>query len=53
MTQKLKEIYKSKITSNLTTKYQYKNPHEVPKLVKIQINISNTVVCILCKIIQS
>jgi large subunit ribosomal protein L5 len=38
MTQKLKEIYKSKITSNLTTKYQYKNPHEVPKLVKIQIN---------------
>ena len=38
MTHILKENYKNKITKNLKSKYNYKNPHQIPKLVKIQIN---------------
>lgn len=38
MGHKLKEIYNNKITANLTTSFNYTNPHQVPKLVKIQIN---------------
>ena len=38
MTNILKENYKNKITKNLKDKYNYQNPHQVPKLVKIQIN---------------
>jgi large subunit ribosomal protein L5 len=38
MTNILKENYKNKITKNLKAKYNYQNPHQVPKLVKIQIN---------------
>ena len=38
MTNILKENYKNKITKNLKAKYNYNNPHQIPKLVKIQIN---------------
>ena len=38
MTHILKENYKNKITKNLKSKYNYKNSHQIPKLVKIQIN---------------
>ncbi len=38
MTNILKENYKNKITKNLKDKYNYQNPHQVPKLVKIQLN---------------
>ena len=37
MSHKLKEIYSNKITVNLKNSFNYKNPHQVPKLVKIQI----------------
>nr|YP_010032339.1 ribosomal protein L5 [Schizocladia ischiensis]QOW07546.1 ribosomal protein L5 [Schizocladia ischiensis] len=34
----LKELYRDKILKNLQKTFQYKNIHQVPKLVKIQIN---------------
>ncbi len=37
-TKALKKIYKEKILQNLQEKFQYKNIHQVPKLVKIQVN---------------
>lgn len=38
MTQPLKEKYKNEIINNLIKEFQYSNLHQVPKLVKIQIN---------------
>lgn len=38
MTQSLKIKYKNEIITNLTKEFDYKNIHQVPKLVKIQIN---------------
>jgi large subunit ribosomal protein L5 len=38
MTQKLKEKYKNEIINNLINEFEYKNIHQVPKLVKIQVN---------------
>nr|QCI06187.1 ribosomal protein L5 [Dicranema revolutum] len=35
---KLKELYKTKICSELTQKFNYANIHQVPKLLKITIN---------------
>jgi large subunit ribosomal protein L5 len=34
----LKILYKEKIISNLVKKFNYKNVHQIPKLIKIQIN---------------
>nr|QSV12694.1 ribosomal protein L5 [Phaeophyceae sp.] len=34
----LKLLYKDSITLNLKTKFDYKNIHEVPKIIKIQLN---------------
>lgn len=34
----LYELYKSKVVSSLKERFQYKNTHEIPKLVKIIIN---------------
>ncbi|CAM9094690.1 unnamed protein product [Choristocarpus tenellus] len=36
--QNLKELYKNKIAPNLKEHFKYKNVHQVPKLIKIQIN---------------
>ena len=36
---RLKEKYKNEIVSDLTSKYNYKNAMEVPKLEKIVVNI--------------
>jgi large subunit ribosomal protein L5 len=38
MTHEYKKIYQTRIKSNLTEKFKYKNEHQIPKLVKIQIN---------------
>ena len=38
MTECLKEKYKNEIIKNLISEFEYKNIHQVPKLVKIQIN---------------
>lgn len=38
MTQSLKLKYKNEIITNLIKEFDYKNIHQVPKLVKIQIN---------------
>jgi large subunit ribosomal protein L5 len=38
MKQSLKEKYKNEITEKLINEFQYKNIHQVPKLVKIQVN---------------
>lgn len=35
---KFKQIYKEKIIPNLISNFNYKNVHQVPKLIKIQIN---------------
>lgn len=38
MTNTLKQIYEQKISSDLFKHFQYKNIHEIPKLLKITIN---------------
>jgi len=38
MNQRLKELYKEKVIPNLITEYQYKNPQQVPKIVKVKLN---------------
>ncbi len=38
MTHEYKKIYQTRIKSNLKEKFKYKNEHQIPKLVKIQIN---------------
>jgi large subunit ribosomal protein L5 len=38
MSHKLKEYYNQTIATNLKSKFSYKNSHQIPKLVKIQIN---------------
>jgi large subunit ribosomal protein L5 len=38
MTQRLKTLYKDEIQGSLKNGFQFENVHEVPKLVKIQIN---------------
>lgn len=38
MTHEYKKIYQSRIKSNLKQKFKYTNEHQIPKLVKIQIN---------------
>nr|QJH88332.1 ribosomal protein L5 [Pterocladia lucida] len=38
MNQSFKEIYQKQICSNLLNEFQYKNIHEIPKLLKITIN---------------
>ena len=38
MTQRLKTLYKDEIQGSLKNDFQFENVHEVPKLVKIQIN---------------
>jgi large subunit ribosomal protein L5 len=38
MRESLKEKYKTQITKNLLNEFQYKNIHQVPKILKIQIN---------------
>lgn len=39
MTPRLKELYTTRITKNLTQRFGYKNIHQVPKLVKVVINV--------------
>ena len=34
----LQQLYHSKIINDLQKKFQYKNQHEIPKLVKITLN---------------
>ncbi len=38
MTQRLKLIYQEKIVPKLTEQFQYSNPHQVPKVIKITMN---------------
>jgi large subunit ribosomal protein L5 len=38
MQTKLKTLYKETITSNLVKSFDYKNIHQAPKLLKIQLN---------------
>jgi large subunit ribosomal protein L5 len=38
MNTSLQQLYKSKIINDLQNKFQYKNHHEIPKLVKITLN---------------
>lgn len=38
MTHEYKKIYQTRIKSNLKEKFKYQNEHQIPKLVKIQIN---------------
>lgn len=38
MTKKLKVIYKEQVLPNLIQKFNYQNIHQVPKLIKIQVN---------------
>jgi large subunit ribosomal protein L5 len=38
ITKTLKTIYKETIIANLISKFEYKNCHQVPKLIKIQVN---------------
>nr|YP_010443892.1 ribosomal protein L5 [Chattonella marina]UTE94779.1 ribosomal protein L5 [Chattonella marina] len=38
MTQPLKEKYKNEVIPNLIKEFEYKNIHQVPKLLKIQVN---------------
>ena len=38
ITKTLKAIYKETIITNLISKFEYKNRHQVPKLIKIQVN---------------
>jgi len=38
MSHKLKEQYNQTISKNLKNKFDYKNPHQIPQIVKIQIN---------------
>ena len=38
MQPKLKTLYKETITPNLVKSFDYKNVHQVPKLLKIQLN---------------
>ena len=38
MKQSLKEKYKNEIINNLINEFEYKNVHQVPKLLKIQVN---------------
>jgi len=38
MTHPYKQLYSEKITPVLKEKFSYKNPHELPKIVKIQVN---------------
>jgi large subunit ribosomal protein L5 len=38
MTHEYKKIYQNRIKSTLKNKFSYKNDHQIPKLVKIQIN---------------
>lgn len=38
MKKSLKEKYKNEIINNLINEFEYKNIHEVPKLLKIQVN---------------
>lgn len=38
MTHEYKKIYQSRIKLNLKTKFNYQNDHQIPKLLKIQIN---------------
>ncbi|MBW4468717.1 MAG: 50S ribosomal protein L5 [Pegethrix bostrychoides GSE-TBD4-15B] len=38
MTDSLKTLYKEKVVPQLIEQFQYENPHQVPKLVKVTIN---------------
>nr|YP_010152923.1 ribosomal protein L5 [Olisthodiscus luteus]QQW50584.1 ribosomal protein L5 [Olisthodiscus luteus] len=38
MNQRLKKLYKEEIRSSLKEKFDFKNDHQIPKIVKIQIN---------------
>nr|YP_009550316.1 ribosomal protein L5 [Characiopsis acuta]QAA11253.1 ribosomal protein L5 [Characiopsis acuta] len=38
MTHEYKKIYQSRIKLNLKQKFKYRNEHQIPKLIKIQIN---------------
>ena len=38
MNTSLQQLYKDKVFTDLQQKFQYKNQHEVPKLVKITLN---------------
>ena len=38
MTDSLKTLYKDKVVPKLIEQFQYENPHQVPKLVKVTIN---------------
>ncbi|ACK64343.1 ribosomal protein L5 [Rippkaea orientalis PCC 8801] len=38
MPQRLKQVYQDTIVPKLTEQFSYKNPHEVPKVVKITVN---------------
>ena len=39
MSARLKELYENEIVEAMTKKFEYKNPMEVPKLVKIVVNM--------------
>ena len=39
MSARLKELYENEIVEAMTKKFEYKNPMEVPKLVKIMVNM--------------
>ena len=38
MTDSLKTLYKEKVVPKLIEQFQYDNPHQVPKLVKVTVN---------------
>jgi large subunit ribosomal protein L5 len=38
MTQRLKLLYQEKIVPKLTEQFQYSNPHQVPKVIKVTMN---------------
>jgi large subunit ribosomal protein L5 len=38
MTQRLKLLYQEKIVPKLTEQFQYTNPHQVPKVIKVTMN---------------
>lgn len=39
MASRLKELYQSKISKNLQQRFGYKNIHQVPKIIKVVINV--------------
>jgi large subunit ribosomal protein L5 len=42
MAQRLKEKYQNQVAPALKEKFGYKNPHQIPKLEKVVLNISST-----------